>query len=61
MGLYGPSSPLPNHYTEDVLWASADEDAARSFLDLFNHRLISLVFRAWEKYRQPFRFAQSGR
>ena len=24
MGLYGPASPMPNHVTEDILWAGVD-------------------------------------
>ena len=23
-GLYGPASPMPNHFTEEILWAGAD-------------------------------------
>ena len=34
--------------------------ALRDFLDLFNHRLISLFYRAWEKYRLPFRHTSDG-
>lgn len=51
MGLYGPSSPLPTFITEDILQGDGEYSDARHFLDIFNHRLISFVFRAWEKYR----------
>jgi type VI secretion system protein ImpH len=51
LGLYGPSSPLPAGYTERILWAAADNGRLRDFLDLFNHRLLSLFYRSWGKYR----------
>ncbi len=56
MGLYGPSGVLPRHYTELLLrlnWESKGDEkhALRNWLDLFNHRFISLFYRAWEKYR----------
>lgn len=51
LGLYGASSPLPAGYTERILWAAADDTRLRDFLDLFNHRLVSLLFRSWQKYR----------
>jgi type VI secretion system protein ImpH len=50
-GLYGPTSPLPTFYTEDLITSERDEDERRHFLDLFHHRLISLLYRCWEKYR----------
>jgi len=56
MGLYGPASPLPNHFTEDILWGGTDDDAARDFVDLFNHRILSFLYRAWEKYRHAVQF-----
>jgi type VI secretion system protein ImpH len=58
MGLYGPSSPLPTHFSEHFLWApdSDDGDGARDFVDLFHHRMISYVFRAWLKYRYSEQF-----
>lgn len=54
MGLAGPSGVLPQHYS-DTLLASlrARDPALRDFLDLFNHRLISLFLRAMGKYRLP--------
>jgi len=56
MGLYGPASPMPNHFTEEILWAGPEAQGARDFVDLFDHRMISFVFRAWEKYRFPEQF-----
>jgi type VI secretion system protein ImpH len=49
LGLYGPSSPLPNYFTE-VLLARDDRGLTRGFLDLFHHRLVSLAYRSWAKY-----------
>ena len=60
MGLYGPSSPMPTHFAEDFLWAGAEEHGARDFVDLFHHRIISLVFRAWLKYRYAVQFDPAG-
>lgn len=56
LGLTGPSGILPRHYTELLLRLQRDargpeRTALRSWLDLFNHRLLSLFYRAWEKYR----------
>ncbi len=55
-GLAGVSGVLPRHYSELLLRVereskSAEKTALRDWLDLFNHRLLSLFYRAWEKYR----------
>jgi type VI secretion system protein ImpH len=51
-GLFGPIGALPLHYSEMVIERIARKDRALlDFLDLFNHRLISLFYRAWEKYQ----------
>lgn len=61
LGLYGVTSPLPSFYSEEILWnENADEkDLAKEFLDLVHHRLISLLYRAWEKYRYPIQFSET--
>lgn len=52
MGLAGISGPLPDWVTELVMDRTRDGDTVlRDFLDLFNHRLISLLFRGRKKYR----------
>jgi type VI secretion system protein ImpH len=61
MGLTGPSGILPQHYTELLLRLERDgkgpeKNALRAWLDLFNHRLVSLFWRAWEKYRFSIRY-----
>jgi type VI secretion system protein ImpH len=61
MGLYGTSSPLPSFYTEDLIRMENDESLLRGFLDLFHHRLLSLLFRTWEKYRHTVQYDASGR
>jgi type VI secretion system protein ImpH len=57
LGLTGVQGALPHHYTEHILArAQAKDFAMAEFFDLFNHRLLSLFYRAWEKHRFPVRF-----
>ena len=48
-GLLGPQGPMPLHFTEFVLERQKrkrDPTFGR-FLNLFNHRMVSLFYRAW--------------
>jgi type VI secretion system protein ImpH len=60
LGLTGPTGALPPHYTALLLRRLRAKDTAlRDLFDLFHHRLVSLFYRAWEKYRLPFAFERS--
>jgi type VI secretion system protein ImpH len=56
LGLTGPSGVLPRHYTQMLLDLGRDVKGPErrslgDFLALFDHRVVSLFYRAWEKYR----------
>ncbi|HVK71626.1 MAG TPA: type VI secretion system baseplate subunit TssG [Polyangium sp.] len=62
MGLYGSVSPLPTYYVEEL--AQDDYQGGpqpkREFLDVFNHRLLSLFYRAFTKYRHSVGYRKKG-
>ena len=49
-GLTGPAGALPHHYTALVTARLRQKDSALAdFLDLFHHRLLALLYRAWRR------------
>ncbi len=64
MGLTGPNGVLPQHYTSlliERIHLRMKDNSLREFLDLFNHRSVSLFYRAWEKYRFPYAYERRMR
>ncbi len=60
-GMHGSSSPLPSHFLDVVAWEYGQKEGIRyHFLDFFNHRLTTLLHRAWRKYRYFVRFSPAG-
>jgi type VI secretion system protein ImpH len=60
LGLTGPQGVLPQHYTTELMLRLQNKETALAeFFDLFNHRIASLFYRAWEKYRVWVGFEQS--
>lgn len=62
MGLFGAQGVMPLHYTQTILDRVRRKDyALRDFLDLFHHRILSLFYKAWEKYRFPIAYERARR
>ncbi len=59
LGLSGSQSPLPGYLLEDIL-TEGENGVRRLFLDFFNNRLISMVYRIWRKYRYYVRFQEGA-
>lgn len=62
MGLTGPMGVLPLYYTEMMVERSRSKDhGIRNFFDIFNHRVLSLFYQAWEKYRFTVSYERGDR
>jgi len=51
LGLTGSASPLPSYFGEELL--QEESERTREFLDIFHHRLLSLLYRALARYDVP--------
>lgn len=62
MGLTGPEGVLPLYYTALLAErARLGDSSPADFFDIFNHRIISLFFLAWEKYRFSIAYERGHR
>jgi type VI secretion system protein ImpH len=62
MGLYGSVSPMPPYYVEKIALDDyqGGPQPIREFFDVFHHRLLSLLYRAWSKYRFSVMYRAKG-
>ncbi len=62
MGLYGAVSPLPTYYVEQIAQSNyqGGPQPIREFFDVFHHRLLSLIYRTWTKYRFALMYRKGG-
>ncbi|BBU30818.1 type VI secretion system protein ImpH [Burkholderia sp. THE68] len=60
LGLYGVDAVMPTHYLDDIVMREEGHEAVEAFLDQFNHRFVTLLYRAWKKYRYPETFRPGG-
>ncbi|WP_077521596.1 type VI secretion system baseplate subunit TssG [Metapseudomonas resinovorans] len=60
LGLYGVDSPLPTAYLDDIAQRRDGHEALEAFLDIFNHRVFTQLYRIWRKYSYPATFLPGG-
>ncbi|ANI28405.1 type VI secretion protein [Yersinia entomophaga] len=61
LGLHGSQSPMPGYYLDSLAWEDAqNENRLTDFLNVFNHRLITLLHQVWRKYRYHICFEDGG-
>jgi len=63
LGLLGTNGPMPLYLTEYVLERIGKQKPDRtlaSFLDIFNHRMISFFYRAWACNQQTVSYDRKG-
>jgi len=59
-GLVGTDSPLPATYATEVMLDEDDNPQVPAFLNLFHHRFLSLLYRAWLSQRALFSAEPGG-
>lgn len=60
MGLYGVDAAMPPHMIDEIVLREEGHEVVEAFLDQFNHRFVTLLYRAWKKYRYPESFRLGG-
>ncbi|MEM5448726.1 type VI secretion system baseplate subunit TssG [Paraburkholderia guartelaensis] len=60
LGLYGVDAAMPPHLIDDIVLRKEGYEKVTAFLDIFNHRIVTLLYRAWLKYHYPVNFRPGG-
>ncbi|TCK39419.1 type VI secretion system protein ImpH [Paraburkholderia sp. BL8N3] len=60
LGLYGVNAAMPPHLIDDIVLRREGHEEVMAFLDVFNHRIATLFYRAWRKYRYWAAFERGG-
>lgn len=60
MGLYGVDAAMPSHMIDEIVRREEGHEVVEAFLDQFNHRYVTLLYRAWRKYRYPEHYRSGG-
>ncbi|MCK8784362.1 type VI secretion system baseplate subunit TssG [Roseomonas sp. NAR14] len=60
LGLYGPASPLPVQWTEQIVTDQPGARNLRDVLDLFAHPLVGLAWRLWRGNRLHLHWMERG-
>ena len=60
MGLYGVDAAMPPHMIDDIVLREEGHEAVEAFLDQFHHRVVTLLYRAWKRYRYAESFRAGG-
>ncbi len=60
LGLTGAASPLPGYMVEEIAQEDPDRPMRREFLDLFHHRVVSLLYRALTHYQLEAETTRAG-
>ena len=61
LSLLGVNSPLPYWMTELAISREKKKDRGQTaFYDMFHHRLVSLFYLAWKKYKLPENYSPGG-
>jgi type VI secretion system protein ImpH len=60
LGLYGVDARMPSYFIDEVAQNRDGAEPLSAFLDTFHHRLATLFYRTWRKYRYPAGFIKGG-
>jgi type VI secretion system protein ImpH len=60
LGLTGSVSPLPSYMAEEVTHEDDEPPVLRNFLDIFHHRLLSLMYRAITRFDFALEYRSGG-